>query len=71
MGVHATPTTDSRTTAVRAFSSHFDLLRPNSDTHCQLTIGMPGLHNALNAAGAAALCVELDIPEEAIRPGPC
>jgi len=48
---------------------HFDLLRPNSDTPLSLTIGMPGLHNALNAAGAAALCVELDIPEEAIIRG--
>jgi UDP-N-acetylmuramate--alanine ligase len=49
--------------------SHFDLLRPNSDTPLSLTIGMPGLHNALNAAGAAALCAELDIPEEAIVRG--
>lgn len=48
---------------------HFDLIRPDSDTPLSLSISMPGLHNALNAAGAAALCAELDIPEQAIVRG--
>ena len=49
--------------------SHFDLIRPAGATPLALTIGMPGLHNAQNAAGAAALCSELNIVDQAIAVG--
>ena len=49
--------------------SHFDLIRPAGATPLALTIGMPGLHNAQNAAGAAALCSELNIADQAIAVG--
>ena len=49
--------------------SHFDLIRPDGATPLALTIGMPGLHNAQNAAGAAALCSELNIADQAIAVG--
>ena len=49
--------------------SHFDLIRPAGATPLALTIGMPGLHNAQNAAGAAALCSELNIADQAIAAG--
>jgi len=49
--------------------SHFDLIRPDGATPLALTIGMPGLHNAQNAAGAAALCSELNIADQAIAAG--
>ena len=49
--------------------SHFDLIRPDGATPLALTIGMPGLHNAQNAAGAAALCSELNIADLAIAAG--
>ena len=49
--------------------SHFDLIRPDDAKPLTLTIGMPGLHNAQNAAGAAALCSELNIADQAIAVG--
>ena len=49
--------------------SHFELLRPEGTTPLALTVKMPGLHNAQNAVGAAALCSELGIPDEAIVKG--
>ena len=49
--------------------SHFDLIRPDGAQPLALTVGMPGLHNAQNAAGAAALCSELNIADQAIAVG--
>ena len=49
--------------------SHFELIRPHETTPLALTVNMPGLHNAQNAAGAAALCAELGISEGAIVRG--
>lgn len=48
---------------------HFELVRPDGAEPLSLTIGMPGMHNAQNAAGAAALCTELKIAEDAIVRG--
>jgi UDP-N-acetylmuramate--alanine ligase len=45
------------------------LVRPGDDEVLSLTVKMPGLHNALNAAGAAALCCELNINDQAIIQG--
>lgn len=50
-------------------NGHFELMRPDSAEPLPLTIGMPGFHNAQNAAGAAALCCELRIPDDAIIRG--
>lgn len=50
-------------------SCRFDLVRPGDDEVLSLTVKMPGLHNALNAAGAAALCCELNINDRAIIQG--
>ncbi len=55
--------------AADGLCSHFDLIRPAGATPLALTIGMPGLHNAQNAAGAAALCSELNIADQAIAAG--
>ena len=33
------------------------------------TVGLPGHHNALNAAGAAAIALSLDVPADAVREG--
>jgi UDP-N-acetylmuramate--alanine ligase len=49
--------------------SHFELIRPHDAAPLALTVNMPGLHNAQNAAGAAALCAELGIAEDAIVKG--
>ena len=49
--------------------SHFELICPRSAAPLALTVNMPGLHNAQNAAGAAALCAELGISEGAIVKG--
>ena len=48
-------------------AAHFDLLRAPDLPVLPMTVGMPGLHNALNAAGAAALCLELGIEAAAIQ----
>ena len=50
-------------------SGHFDLVRSDNETALSLTVRMPGLHNALNAAGAAALCCDLHIADDAITRG--
>ena len=49
--------------------SEFDLIRPDGQAPMTISLAMPGLHNALNAAGAAALCSELDIADSAIMRG--
>lgn len=49
--------------------AQFDLIRPEGREALSLRVAMPGLHNALNAAGAAALCSELGIDESAIQKG--
>lgn len=49
--------------------SHFELIRPEGAMPLALTVRMPGLHNAQNAVGAAALCSELGIPDESIVKG--
>ncbi len=49
--------------------THFDLIRPSKKTPLSICFSMPGLHNAQNAAGAAALCLELGINENAILHG--
>ncbi len=50
-------------------SGHFDLVRSQDELPLSLTVKMPGLHNALNAAGAAALCCDLQIDDDAITRG--
>lgn len=50
-------------------SSHFDLIRADTQEAVSLRVAMPGLHNALNAAGAAALCYELGVDQGAIARG--
>jgi len=49
--------------------SHFDLVCQRTDKTLPLTVRMPGFHNAQNAAGAAALCLELGVNESAIKEG--
>lgn len=50
-------------------SGEFDLIRPDGKAPITIRLAMPGLHNALNAAGAAALCSELEIADTAITRG--
>ena len=49
--------------------SGFDLVCREMATTLPLTVGMPGFHNAQNAAGAAALCLELGVSHSAIQQG--
>ncbi|MEK9988801.1 MAG: UDP-N-acetylmuramate--L-alanine ligase [Halieaceae bacterium] len=48
---------------------HFDLVCRRMETTLALRVGMPGFHNAQNAAGAAALCLELGLDASAIQQG--
>ena len=48
---------------------HFDLVCRRLTKTLALTVRMPGFHNAQNAAGAAALCLELGVDEIAIQQG--
>lgn len=48
---------------------HFDLVCGQMERALALTVGMPGFHNAQNAAGAAALCLELGVSHSAIQQG--
>ena len=50
-------------------SGHFDLIRADGRPPLALTVRMPGLHNALNAAGAAAMCGDLQVDDGAITRG--
>lgn len=49
--------------------SNFDLVCRRMEKTLALTLEMPGFHNAQNAAGAAALCLELGVDESAVLQG--
>ncbi len=49
--------------------TRFALERPGDKPPLALTLNMPGHHNVLNAAAAAAICSELDVADDAIHKG--
>lgn len=55
--------------AAEGLQTRFSLQRPGDRPPLSLTLNMPGHHNVLNAAAAAAICSELDIADEAICQG--
>jgi len=65
------PEADYRLENYRAegLASHFDLVCRRMEKTLALTLEMPGFHNAQNAAGAAALCLELGVDESAVLQG--
>lgn len=55
--------------SANGMQTHFVLARPNAETDLKLTLNMPGHHNVLNAAAAAAVCAELGVDDSAIQRG--
>ena len=53
---------------VDRLATHMDLAWKGHNLG-RFTVGLPGRHNALNAAGAAAIALALDVPVDAIRQG--
>ena len=49
--------------AVTGLKTNFELCRPQSRPSLTINLNMPGEHNALNAAAAAAVATELGLPE--------
>ena len=55
--------------AVTGLKTNFELCRPQSRPSLTINLNMPGEHNALNAAAAAAVATELGLPDDAIEKG--
>lgn len=68
-GVH--PDADFKVSDVRSLGmqTQFTVSRPDDQSDLEITLNMPGHHNALNAAAAIAVASELEIPDDAIRQG--
>ena len=55
--------------SAEGLQTRFQLSRPADKPALTLTLNMPGHHNVLNAAAAAAICSELDVDDGAIERG--
>ena len=53
----------------KGMTTQFEIFRKDLDTVLQLTLNMPGMHNALNAAAAVAVACDEGIPDLAIIEG--
>ena len=62
---------DFRLTQVRSegMQTHFTVQRPEPMGAIDVTLNMPGVHNALNATAAIAVASELNVADEAIAQG--
>jgi UDP-N-acetylmuramate--alanine ligase len=49
--------------------THFRVRRKNHEGELEITLNMPGEHNALNALAAIAVASELKVPDDAIQNG--
>ena len=58
-----------REVAVEGLTTRFILERPEGRPELTVKLSMPGEHNALNAAAAAAVATELGLPDQAIEAG--
>ena len=58
-----------RDVSVEGLTTRFTLERPGRRPDLSLSLSMPGEHNALNAAAAAAVATELGLPDRAIEAG--
>ncbi len=67
-GAHAEADLRIADIAVDRLSTHMTLTWKGHSLG-SFTVGLPGRHNALNAAGAAAIALALDVPVDAIRQG--
>lgn len=65
------PAADYRVSEVVAdgLSTHFKVDRPNGRRALQITLPMPGTHNAVNAAAAISVATELGLGDDAILSG--
>ena len=55
--------------AIEGLTTRFILERPGERPDLTVKLSMPGEHNALNAAAAAAVATELGLPDQAIEAG--
>ncbi|MEK9542870.1 MAG: UDP-N-acetylmuramate--L-alanine ligase [Luminiphilus sp.] len=55
--------------AIEGLTTRFILERPEERPNLTVKLSMPGEHNALNAAAAAAVATELGLPDQAIEAG--
>ncbi len=58
-----------REVAIEGLTTRFILERPEERPDLTVKLSMPGEHNALNAAAAAAVATELGLPDRAIEAG--
>ena len=58
-----------REVAIEGLTTRFILERPEERPALTVKLSMPGEHNALNAAAAAAVATELGLPDQAIEAG--
>ena len=58
-----------REVAIEGLTTRFILERPEERPNLTVKLSMPGEHNALNAAAAAAVATELGLPDQAIEAG--
>ncbi len=58
-----------REVAIEGLTTRFILERPEERPDLTVKLSMPGEHNALNAAAAAAVATELGLPDQAIEAG--
>ena len=58
-----------REVAIEGLTTRFILERPGERPDLTVKLSMPGEHNALNAAAAAAVATELGLPDRAIEAG--
>ena len=58
-----------REVAIEGLTTRFILERPEERPNLTVKLSMPGEHNALNAAAAAAVATELGLPDRAIEAG--